>query len=89
MSTNEFSVIQFFKDGSYERVREFVSASEAVTAFDHYTTNVASRMGLTSRVIITDASDCIALEWQHRRGITFGLDNLMGNSHTKEKPSNG
>jgi hypothetical protein len=78
MSPNEFSVTQFFQNGSYEKVRSFVSAEEAIKAFHHYTTNVASRMGLTSRVIITDGGDSIALEWRHRRGITFGLDNLMG-----------
>jgi hypothetical protein len=68
---DEFSVTQFFQDGSYERVRAFVSASEAVTAFKHYTTNVASRLGITARVIVTDGGDCINLEWQQGKGITF------------------
>ena len=70
---NEFSVIQFFKDGSYEKVRTFVSAEEAMNAFNYYTRNVASRLGITHRVIITDGGDCIALEWQYDRGIVFGL----------------
>jgi hypothetical protein len=72
-SSNEFSVYQFFKDGSSERVRSFVSAEEAMGAFNHYTTNVASRMGITARVILTDGGDCIAMEWQHGKGIVFGL----------------
>jgi hypothetical protein len=73
MSTNEFSVYQFFADGSYERVRTHVSAEEAMGAFNHYTHNVVSRLGFTSRVIITDGGDCINMEWQYGKGITFGL----------------
>jgi hypothetical protein len=72
-TSGEFSVTQFFKDGTHETVRQFVSAEEAVTTFDHYTSNVASRIGITSRVIITDGGDCICFEWQHGRGITYGL----------------
>jgi hypothetical protein len=64
MSHNEFSVIQFFEDDSYEKVRTFVSATEAATAFNHYTNNVASRIGITARVIITDGGDCIVKEWK-------------------------
>jgi hypothetical protein len=68
---NEFSVYQFFKDNSYEKVRSFVSAEEAVTAFNHYTTNVASRIGITARVIVTDGGDSIVFEWKSGLGITF------------------
>jgi hypothetical protein len=71
MNVNEFSVIQYSKDGSYERVREFVSAEEATTAFWHYTNNVATKIGLTVRVIIIDGGDCINMEWQRGKGITF------------------
>jgi len=69
--TREFSVYQFFKDGSYEKVREFVSAEEALTSFDHYTHNVASRLGITNRVIITDGGDSIVFEWKGGLGVTF------------------
>ena len=69
--SNEFSVYQFFMDDSYERVREFVSAEEAMQAFRHYTTNVSSRIGMTKRVILTDGGDCICFEWVHGKGIVF------------------
>ena len=69
--SNEFNVYQFFKNDSYEKVRSFVSASEAITAFNHYTNNVASRMGITARVIITDGGDSIIKEWKAGLGITF------------------
>lgn len=68
---NQFSVCQFFVDGSYEYVRRWVIDEDAVAAFAHYTDNVASRMGLTKRVIITDGGDCICMEWKYGEGIVF------------------
>jgi len=74
MSTNEFSVYQFSTEdiGSIqERVREFVPVDEAMKAFMHYTNNVATKMGFTERVIITDGGDCIVAEWKKGEGYTF------------------
>jgi hypothetical protein len=67
----EYSVYQFFEDGSYERVREFVEAEEAVKAAHHYTHNVAVKVGVVTRVIITDGGDHICFEWIAGKGITF------------------
>lgn len=67
----KFSVYQFFTDGSYERVREFVSADEAMRAFKHYTSSVGAQMGMTVRVIITDSDDFTNAEWKFGEGITF------------------
>lgn len=67
----EFSVCQFFEDESYEYVRRFVIAEEAMKAFQHYTNSVGARIGTTKRVIITDGGDCINMEWQFGKGITF------------------
>ena len=68
---NEFSVCQFFEDGTYEYVRRMVGAQEAVEASKHYTTSVGARLGLTRRVIITDGGDCINFEWKFGEGITY------------------
>lgn len=68
---NEFSVCQFFKDGSYEYVRRFVSAEEAVNAAKHYTESVGARMGMTRRVIITDGGDSTSFEWKFGEGVTY------------------
>lgn len=68
---NEFSVCQFFEDGSYEYVRRNVSAEEAVNAAKHYTTSVGARMGMTRRVIITDGGDYCNFEWKYGEGITY------------------
>lgn len=69
--SNEFSVVQFFEDGTYEYVRRFVSAEEATEAAGHYMRSVAVRMGLVKRVIITDGGDCCCFEWVNGVGITF------------------
>jgi hypothetical protein len=71
MADGEFSVCQFFVDGSYEYVRRWVSAEEAMSAAKHYTTCVGARIGTTVRVIITDAGDCICFEWERGKGVTF------------------
>lgn len=71
MPKGEFSVCQFFEDGSYEYVRRFVSDREAVEAFKHYTTSVGARMGFTKRVIITDGGDCVNVEWKFGEGIVY------------------
>lgn len=66
-----FSVCQFFENGAYEYVRRYVSAEEAVKAFQHYTTSVAARNGITTRVIITDAMDFTNAEWKFGQGLTY------------------
>jgi hypothetical protein len=71
MSDGEFSVCQFFEDGSYEYVRRFVGAEEAVKAARHYTDNVAVKMGLTQRVIITDGGDYTVFEWVAGKGVVY------------------
>lgn len=73
MAEGEFSVCQFFEDGSYEYVRRFVDAEEAVKTARHYTTNVAAKLGLTKRVIITDGGDCTNFEWKFGEGVVFGM----------------
>jgi hypothetical protein len=82
MAQGEFSVYQFFEDGSQERVRQFVDVQEATDAFAHYTNNVACRIGITKRVIITDGGDSTVAEWQHGKGLVWP------NKDDKE-PNNG
>jgi len=67
----EFSVYQFFSNDTWEQVRSQVSAEEAMTAFQHYTTSVGARMGFTIRVIITDGEDFTNMDWQHGKGIVY------------------
>ena len=68
---HEFSVVQFFEDGSYEYVRKLVSAEEAMSAVKHYTSSMGVKMGFVKRVIITDGGDCCCFEWLHDKGVVF------------------
>jgi len=74
MSEGQFSVCQFFVDGSYEYVARFVSVEDAIEKFQHYTNSVAAKIGMTTRVIITDGGDCVNQEWEFGKGITFPKD---------------
>lgn len=71
MSHGEFSVFQFFTNGEYERVRDHVDAEEAAKAVKHYTNNVATKLGVVERVIITDGGDSTCFEWTKGKGVTF------------------
>ncbi len=71
MSGGQYSTFQFFADGTYECVREFVGAAEAVKAAAHYTTCVGAQIGTTVRVIITNGGDDCVFEWIRERGVVF------------------
>jgi hypothetical protein len=71
VSECEFSVCQFFCDGSYEYVRRWVTAEEAVKAAKHYTESAGARLGTTVRVIITDGGDFTNFEWKYGQGVTY------------------
>jgi len=68
---NEFSVCQFFPDESYEYVKRFVGAEEAVQTVKSLINSVGGRLGTTCRIIITDGLDCITLEWIFGKGVVF------------------
>ncbi len=67
----EYSVWQFFTDGTSECVRDHVGAEAAVKAAKHYTGSVAVQMGMIEKVIITDGVDCTCFEWKPGLGVTF------------------
>ena len=69
--TPEFSVYQFFIDGSYEMLCHFVLPEPASKIFASATTSLGAQLGTTQRVIITDGGDCIVFEWIYGKGITF------------------
>jgi len=67
----QYSVYQFFVDGSSEVVRSFVGAEEAVITARRYTESVGARLGTTVRVTITDGVDFTNFEWKFGEGVTF------------------
>ncbi len=66
-----FKVVQFFENDTYDVVREWVPAEEAVKAFQHYCNSVAVKMGMVKRVIITDGGDRTVAEWIHGKGLVW------------------
>jgi hypothetical protein len=89
--TGEFSVCQFFTNGTYEYVRRYVSAEDAVAAFKRYTDNVATKLGgIVERVIITDGGDFTNLEWRAGKGFSYDgvtyRDSPRTSAHPNVKP---
>jgi hypothetical protein len=76
--TGEFSVCQFFEDGSYEYTNRWIDAETAVQRAKVLTTTVGAKLGTTRRVIITDGGDCCVFEWQYGKGVTFPPPDAKG-----------
>lgn len=71
---NEFSVYQWFADGSREDVLRFVDAERAVQCAVGLATSVGARLGTTVRVIITDGWDECNWEWTRESGLVFPVN---------------
>jgi hypothetical protein len=68
---SEFSVCQFFADGTHEYYKRYVDAPTAVKAAHFLCHNVAAKFGVTHRVIITDGGDHCVFEWKRGEGVTW------------------
>ena len=67
----EFSVVQWFREGYYEFVKENVGAEEAVLTAKSVTESPGAMLGIPVRVIITDAGDCTVFEWLYGEGVVL------------------
>lgn len=70
-TAGEFSVYQFFPDGTNECVKAGAGAEEAVRTAHSYTIRPAAMLGIIQRVIITDGGDYCVFEWKHGEGVVF------------------
>jgi hypothetical protein len=86
----EFSVCIWYDTGQYEYVRRWVSAEEAVTAAKHHTTSVGARLGVVTKVIVTDGLDLTNFEWDYKKGIVFPTPEMLQQARDalKGKPAN-
>ena len=73
-SPGHHSVCQFFQDGTYEWVKRSVGLADAAAAALRFSSNVSAGIGLTSRVIITDADDCTNWDWCYGEGVRLPQD---------------
>lgn len=69
--TNEFTVWIFFPDGTHIPEGEWLEAEEAARLAHDVTRRPAAKVGIISRVIITDGGDFTCFEWIHGKGVTF------------------
>jgi hypothetical protein len=67
----EFTVVQFFADDSYEYVKRWITAAEAVPLAKRLSESVGGRIGTTRRIIITDGGDYTVFEWKFGQGVTY------------------
>lgn len=67
----QFSVYQFFPDGSYERTMHFVPFEPAIKNAAQLAASVGGRIGTTQRIIITDGGDEIVFEWLYSKGVVW------------------
>ena len=74
----QFNVVQFFTDGSYEYVRRCVGGEEAVKVFKRMTETVGARIGTTVKVIITDGGDCTNAMWEFGKGLVYPTKEELG-----------
>jgi hypothetical protein len=68
MSEGEFSVVEFYDDGTHAYVERWLDAEHAV--------KLASKLAQqqrdsVDRIIITDGGDFTVFEWTKGKGVTF------------------
>jgi hypothetical protein len=66
-----FSVLQFFADGSGERVLDHTAPNAGMSQARQCSTSVGAQVGTTTRVVVVEDGDAIVLEWKFGEGITF------------------
>lgn len=84
----EFSVCQFFEDGSYEYVCRFEMPEYAMKLFFNMTRSLGARIGTTVRVIVTDGGDCTNAEWKHGEGYTYPPNLVEMSQNEKAQKAN-
>ena len=67
----EFSVYIWFPNGTYWAEERFVDPQTAVKTAQRIITSVGGKLGLVTRLIITDGGDFTTFEWLYGKGITF------------------
>jgi hypothetical protein len=71
MDDETFSIVQFFQDGSYEKVADALPAEQAVKLLGQLSLSIGGKLGTTTRIIIVDQMDLTCAEWIFGRGLVF------------------
>jgi hypothetical protein len=67
----EYSVVVWYPDDSYEYVSRWVGGREAVEMAKRLTESVGGRSGLIAKVAVTDGADDTNFLWEYGKGIVF------------------
>ena len=71
MAAELFSVAEYYPDGSWSYALERAPADQAVLTAKGRTETVAAKVGLVTRVIITDSDDTTNFDWRFGQGVVF------------------
>jgi len=74
---HEFSVCVFYPGGTYEYVKRWIKAEEAVRTFREWTESNMAKRGHLARIIVTDGGDCTNMEWKFGEGITYPTAEML------------
>lgn len=85
----QYSVAQFFPDGTNEYVRRFVGAEESVKTAKDFSERPAAKIGIIARIVITDGGDFTVFEWQFGKGVTYphfdkATGQFVGDEHASQ-----
>ena len=76
-----YSVIQYFRNGFYEKVKENLGPEEAVDTAEHCCKSVAAQSGITRRVMITDPDDFCCFLWEYGSGVLYPTREEIEGAH--------
>ena len=71
LNRDEFSVVEFYVNGTHRYVERWLPAKEAVELAKRCTDAAELAGSLVTRVIITDGGDFTVFQWEQGRGVTF------------------
>jgi hypothetical protein len=68
---SEFSVVEFFAEGTHHYVERRLRSREALMLARHCICKYETKSGHINRIIITDGGDFTVFEWEKGKGITW------------------
>jgi hypothetical protein len=71
MSHGEFSVAEFYDDGTHAYVERWIDGESAAKLAKRCTQKPAVRLGIIIKVIITDGGDDTVFQWERGKGVTY------------------
>lgn len=71
MTQELFDVWFFYPDGTHTKERSCIPAIEAVKFAIQATQRPAARLGILTKIMITDPGDCCNWCWEFGKGVTF------------------